>query len=123
MDDHEYKLLLGKSEDACAKNAKRVEMRQQLEFSDEGQEKLALEAKQTEETAAWVPGGLARRAQMIAALSVHGLRLRADSGLCQNYICRGQGRPADIANTMRDMQWLFDNTDYRMRIRKVAQFC
>ena len=115
LEDHEYNLLLEKSKDACAKNASRVKLQQQRDSSDEGQQQLALEAKQTEENAALFPGGIARRVRMIAALSVHGLRLRADSKLCENYICRGLGRPEDIANTMRDVQCLFDYTDYGTR--------
>lgn len=54
----------------------------------------------------------ARRAKLQAALAAVGCHLRGDSRLCNAYIDHGEGGVAAIADTMREMKFYFENTNY-----------
>ena len=90
------------------------------EASAEGQAQLAQEAKHSEEAAAVIPGGSDRRKLLLDTLTACGLKLRLDSRLCNAYIRTGVGNPDSISDTMSDMKWLFDNTDYSWRSAQVG---
>jgi hypothetical protein len=58
-----------------------------------------------------------RRDDLIAALSTHNLSLREDSKLCQMYIDQGVHDLDYVVHTMRQMRYLYENTDYPKIVR------
>lgn len=58
-----------------------------------------------------------RRMILLEELNKLGLELRADSVLCQSFINHGSRDAKDIANTMLEMKFLYDETDYPVRVR------
>lgn len=56
-----------------------------------------------------------RKKELKRALGVHGLRMRKDSRMCLRYIRHG-GDVNHVAETMREMDFLFTLTDYRTRM-------
>ena len=62
-----------------------------------------------------------RKESLEACLAKNGLQLRADSRLCSAYIATGQGEPAQIANVMLEMAWLFKHTNYAEVLQKVCR--
>jgi hypothetical protein len=62
-----------------------------------------------------------RRAVLEAALAHHGLRLRSDSRVCHAWIETGQGNVQDVVETMLEMDWFFQHTDYSRRIGAALQ--
>jgi len=61
-----------------------------------------------------------RKDTMKAHLAQHGLKLREDSRLCSMYIASGSGDPAQIADTMVEMNWLFKKTNYSQKLQQVS---
>lgn len=63
--------------------------------------------------------GLQQRAEryskMTTALEARGLLLRDDSKLCRGYIMNGYGIVAEIVDTMEEMGFLYDHTNYESR--------
>ena len=53
-----------------------------------------------------------RMVELERALAERGCELRDDSRLCRAYIEHGEGDPEEIADTMREMQFFFDHTNY-----------
>lgn len=107
-----------------AEIARAKQQRDEWEASDVGHAQLALEAEHSAEAAAVLgPDASLRRDELLAALSEHGVRLRQDSRLCNEYIRKGLGNAVQIADIMVGMKWLFDNTDYAARVKKVRCAC
>eukprot|EP00877_Chromochloris_zofingiensis_P013047 jgi/Chrzof1/7997/UNPLg00048.t1 len=62
-----------------------------------------------------------RRQQLLQALSAKGLELRRDSKLCQMYIQDGKVDFEAVVNTVAEMAFLHQHTDYRQCIREVRE--
>ena len=99
--------------------AKTTHKREHWEASEKGQAQLACEAENSARTAAMFANGPAHRDELLASLSKRGLR--SDSKLCNAYIRSGVGNVDLIAETMVEMKWLFDNTDYAAKIKEVCR--
>ena len=57
--------------------------------------------------------------ELVNKLGQHGLPLREDSRLCEEYIERGVGNIDHIVETMIEMNFYFQHTDYRQIYREV----
>lgn len=53
-----------------------------------------------------------------AALKSRGLKLRVDSNLCRRFVMDGAGKADEIVDTMEEMDFLFDLTDYTSRCKR-----
>ena len=60
-----------------------------------------------------------RKQTVQSHLSDRGLELRDDSRLCFAYIEMGTGNPAQIADIMLEMDWLFQHTSYSGLVQDV----